>query len=283
MKLKWFFVLIAALLGVKGVDAQVARETITVDGVERTYILHVPASYDASTPVPLVLGLHGGGGNAAQFSRRNQLTTLSDEHDFIVVYPDGLDHGWNDSRELDNRTSHDDVGFISALIDYLSSLYNLDPTRVFSTGVSNGGIMSYRLACELSDKIRAIAPVVGLMPAPLVESCAPAQPVAVRIVAGTKDPLVPYDGGGVGFFGGRGQVLSAPATAALWAGYNGCSTEASLTKLTDVIEVTTYAGCNAPVELYTVIGGTHDWYGRVARSHDPIDAATTVWEFFSSF
>lgn len=284
--MKWVLALVViAASGVMVVWAQSASGnlvsgTITVDGVVRSYLLHVPATYQPGAP--LVLALHGGAGSARQFSRGNQLTDLSDQAGFILVYPDGLDRSWNDSREIGSRTSHDDVGFIRALIDQLSSEYSIDSRRVFVTGVSNGAMMSYRLACELADKIRAIAPVVGNLPVTLAQTCAPSQPVALHMIVGTNDPLVPYEGGGVGFFGGRGDVLSAPATAAQWASYNGCAAEPTVTQQSDLIEVTTYAGCQAPVEMLTVIGGGHDWYGRTTRANNQIDASTSVWAFFSS-
>jgi polyhydroxybutyrate depolymerase len=230
--------------------------------------------------VPLIVALHGGGGNGRQFERSSGLNRIADEENVIVVYPDGLDKGWNDSREIDQQTRHDDVGFIRALIEHLSTQYSIDASRVFVTGVSNGAMMSYRLACELSGTIRGIAPVVGNLPVMLNGTCAPSQPVPVRMIVGTNDGLVPYEGGGVGFFGRRGNVLSAHDTAARWAGFNGCTETPTVTQPSGALEVTTYAGCAAPVGLYTVLGGRHTWYAQ--RRGDTLDAANTVWEFFSS-
>jgi polyhydroxybutyrate depolymerase len=143
--------------------------TLTYDGLERTYILHVPPSYNERHPVPLVISLHGGGGNAGHQRRVSDFNRLADEKGFIVVYPNGTGQRqdailtWNGGACCGYAMTNnvDDVGFIRALIAELSNAYAIDPKRIYVTGISNGGIMAYRLACEASDVIAAIAPWRG--------------------------------------------------------------------------------------------------------------------------
>ncbi len=275
------------------------RYTILHDGVERRFRLYIPAKM--VTPTPLLLVLHGGSGTITSVVRvtRAGFHELAEEHGFIVVYPEGLHRFWNDGRPIRGRYSDaDDVGFIDAMIEQIASQYPLDRRRIFSTGISNGGHMSYRLACELSDQIAGIAPVAALLPGHLVETCAPVRPVGVLIMAGTDDPLVPYGGGDVQVGRARrGAVLSAQETARFWAAANHCDAEPLTTLLPDAdpddgtrIRHTVYNGGDAPVELYTVEGGGHTWPGGwqylpariVGKTSREIDACRVIWDFFAS-
>ena len=188
------------------------------------------------------------------------------------------------------------MGFLHTLIAALLFEFALDPARVYVTGMSNGGLMAYRLACELADQIAAIAPVAALMPADL--ACAPSRPIGVLVIAGTSDPLVPYQGGAVkALFRERGYVRSADETVRLWAQANGCTAAPKVMMLPSVdpsdstrIRVTQYEGCAAPVALYTVEGGGHTWPGgmqylpprMIGDTSQQIDANRVMWEFFQS-
>lgn len=170
--------------------------------LERTYLIHIPPSYDKTKPIPLLIVLHGGGGTGKNMVKLTQggFDKLSDKEGFVVVYPNGIEKHWNDGRSGEetgyrvHKENLDDVGFISTLIDYLIKELNIDPKRVYVTGMSNGAIMSYRLACELTEKIAAIAPVTGNMPQNIYPSCSPLRPISVLAINNVNDPLMPWAG-----------------------------------------------------------------------------------------
>jgi polyhydroxybutyrate depolymerase len=184
------------------------------------------------------------------------------------------------------------VGFVRALLDTLERELNLDPRRVYATGISNGAMFSYRLACDLPGRFAAIAPVAGALPAELAPGCAHTQPVSVIAFQGTADPLMPYLGGGAG----RRRVLSAERSIAFWGTRAGCGGEVTVAdpidKMTDGtrVRVTTFSGCGPglAVELYTIEGGGHTWPGgpaagaRVGRVSQEVDATDVIWAFFKS-
>ncbi|HVU14201.1 MAG TPA: PHB depolymerase family esterase [Phototrophicaceae bacterium] len=278
------------------------RETLIYTGLERSYLLYAPPNLKPASP--LVMVLHGRG-IAAEIMFQisgNSFTALADQAGFILVYPNAVDEIWNDGRLIGDKLSNaDDVGFIRALIDHLSARYPLDVQRIYVTGLSNGGHMAYRLACELSDQIAAIAPVAAPMFKHMSEACTPENPVAALIIMGTRDPVAPYHGGEarrlwLRWLKRHGTTyLSARETARFWAQVNHCTGEPSVTLLPDhdprdgtQIETTVYASGAAPVELYTVIGGGHTWPGsplvlpRVifSRTSREIDASQVIWNFF---
>ena len=173
--------------------------TLQVDGRSRNYIVHVPPKYDPKQPTPVVLVFHGGGSNAEQTVRFTGLNDKADKEVFIAVYPNGTGRfermlTWNGGNccgyAMQNNV--DDVAFTRSLLDDLATVANVDSKRVFATGISNGGIMCYRLASELSDRIAAIAPVAGTMG---TETCNPKRPVSVMHFHGTDDTFLPFKGG----------------------------------------------------------------------------------------
>src|SRR3989338_7551505 len=167
---------------VKPPTSQDPVKSISVNGVERRYLLHLPLSYEQSSgKLPLVLFFHGGKSKGEGMDRLTGFNTEADRNNFVIVYPKGIDERWNDGRGSELATA-DDVGFVRALIDQLVQDYRIDPTRVYATGISNGGILSHRLACELSDKITAIASVAGTLPTNVAQNCRPSRPVAVFII-----------------------------------------------------------------------------------------------------
>jgi polyhydroxybutyrate depolymerase len=168
-------------------------------------------------PLPVVLVLHGGGGDAAGMERLSGFDAAAGRYGFIAVYPDGYRRSWADGRgsSAADQAGVDDVACLGALVTRVDTDDDGDPARTYVTGISNGGMMSYRLACDPGGRIRAFAPVAAGMPAPLDGSCHPARPVPMLEIAGTADPIVPYGGGPVTVLGtgGRGEVRSAPETA----------------------------------------------------------------------
>ena len=239
-------------------------KTVVVAGVTRSWLLHVPPSYAATRPAPVVLLLHGGGGRAVGIERHTGgFSALADQHGFIAVYPDSRRGHWDDGREtVTDRT--DDVAFIEALLNALAAEYRVDARRTYAAGISNGGMMSMRLACELAGRFAAIATVGANMPAALAARCRPARAVPVVMFSGTADALMPYAGGRV-FGPVGGAVLSAPESAAFWARSNGGATQAQTRALpdTDPGDGTTTDLLEFPgdVALYRINEGGHTWPG----------------------
>ncbi len=266
-------------------------ETLTVADQPRAYDVFAPSN---APGMPLVIVLHGGGSNGAQTRRLTHFDELATRERFVVVYPEGVAHHWNDGRDS-VATGADDVAFIRSLIDEMAQRYAIDRKRVYVTGISNGGMMSYRLACDLSDQIAAIAPVAGELPQNV--ACTPKVPISVLAINGTADPIVPYNGGEV--IRDRGAVLGADASTATFARAFGCGVERTSEDLPDrdaddttTSQLTSYRGCPAgvAVELLTVENGGHTWPGGpqylpkfvIGATSRDFDATETIWKFFAA-
>ncbi len=272
-------------------------DKITVDGIERTYILHFPKSLDNTKPVPLVFALHGGGGFANKMNGLTKFNKVSDDYGFILCYPQGIDKHWNDGRMV-NITHIDgvevnDVKFFSLLIDTLLANYNIDSSRIYSCGISNGGMMSFRLGCELNNKIAAIAPVAISMSEYLYSSCNPGKPVPVMLIFGVEDPLVPYEGGSISF--NRGEVVSVQNTVEFWVKNNECGETPVVTEIDNEDDGTSvkklvYSGSTPRNEViyYHILGGGHTWpRGKqylpkliVGRTSKEFIASEVIWKWF---
>ncbi len=299
---KFTATVIMLIVALSPLDARDLSGTTDYRGLKRTFLIHLPARYETGTKLPLLVALHGGGGSGRRMKRFSRFDTIADREGFMVAYPDGIGRQWNDGRKIAESRAHrenvDDVGFLAGLVDYMVRKYGADPKRVYFAGISNGALMSYRLACEIPEKIAAVAAVTGNLPEHLA-SIKPRGPVPVIIINGTEDPLVPWNGGPVRipFMPGRerGRVISAPATAAYWARANGCNAAPVVDELPDsdpgdgcrVIRHK-YPGCIADLILLELKGGGHTWpggsqylpvriIGRVCRD---INASETIWEFF---
>jgi len=260
--------------------------TLTSSGVERNTRVHVPEKYDPTTPATLVLNFHGYSSNADQEIWLSKMNEASDERGFLVVYPNGLGglaQSWNAGACCGTSAMNgvDDVGFVKALIEKLEADYCIDAKRVFATGMSNGGFLSNRLGCEMSDTIAAIAPVAGLIGIPLGE-CAPARPVPVMHFHGTADMLVPYDGGGFSGF------ISVGESIARWRELNACEAAEVVTfEKGDGKCVKTACAEGSEVTLCTVTNGGHTWPGGTpipgfgVTSMD-LDATNAMLDFFAA-
>jgi polyhydroxybutyrate depolymerase len=268
-------------------------QSLKVGGSERTYLLHLPPVYEGKRPLPLVIVLHGGGGNAPGAVRMTGFSEKADKEGFVVVYSNGSGRlknrllTWNSGNccgyALDNNV--DDVGFIRALIDELVKTRAIDPKRVYVTGMSNGGMMTYRLACELSDKIAAAAPVAGALN---LENCQPAHPVSMIIFHGTADEHVLYDGGEPLKRVDTHRRVDKPVSYAVnfWVKEDGCSATPQREEKGS-IRTEIYRGGKGGTEvaLYTVKGGGHAWPGGEsyllgAEPTREISATDLMWEFF---
>jgi len=274
---------------------------MTVDGIEREYILHLPKNY-GSESLPLVMVFHGGGGTAEQIKDHVKFNKLADKENFIVVYPNAVDKNWNDGRIGDKLPmDRDDVKFISMMLDTLTANYKINIKRIFSTGISNGGFFSFYLALKLSNRILAIAPVTANLPENLKDSWKTDKPISVLLINGTKDPLVKFDGGPVGFKDdetGRGVSLSTSWTIKILTENNSCMPGVKVEEIDDKedddckAEKETYYKCadGTKVILVTIKGGGHTWPGAsqylpkiiVGTVCKDFSATEMIWEFFKS-
>lgn len=309
-----FLLLLVVMLGIQNCKSlrsnnyedTYIKKSILHNGKERTYLLHLPPQDKMNNALPLVFNLHGGGGTAEGNIKltNGRLNQLSDEEGFILVYPQGLRKSWNDGRAGDfsyaAKNNIDDVGFFKLLIEQLKAAYPIDPDRIYTCGMSNGGFMSMRLACELSGTIRAAGVLTATLSETLAQTCAPDQPVSILLMNGTADPLVPYDGGVVKVLGSeRGKILSTDQTIDFWVEQNQCKTTASKERLSDVapddgtrIDVFTFSNCrnNSDVVLYKIHGGGHTWPGGlqylgeklIGKTSRDIDASDVLWNYFKS-
>jgi polyhydroxybutyrate depolymerase len=268
-----------------------APVVITVAGRQRWCLVHVPKSLPADSPAALVLAFHGGGGHARNMPKFTGFDELADAQGFIVAYPESFNKNWNDTRGF---STADDVGFIRALITELERLYKVDPRHVYATGISNGGFFSARLACDLSDKIAAFASVAATMPETLAPVCKPTQSVSAMFMHGTKDPLVPINGGPISR--SRGRPLSLADAAKFWRDRDQTSPKVTAEDLPDhahdgtSVRRETYGDGQQGTEVtvYIIENGGHTWPGAsqylpsffVGKASQNLDATRTIWEFF---
>jgi len=269
---------------------QTISASITHDGLQRDFILYVPANYTGTQNVPLLFNFHGYTSNASDQMFYGDFRNIADTAGFLIVHPQGkldgsgqthFNVGWGGS-------SIDDLGFTSALIDSLMMDYAIDADRVYSTGMSNGGFMSFHLACNLSDRIAAIASVTGSMVPSTMSNCAASHPTAIMQIHGTSDGTVAYNGGG-------GISASIPSVLTHWATYN--NTDASAIT-TPVPNTNTSDGCTAEkieylngdncteVVHYKINGGAHTWPGApitIGVTNRDINASVEIWKFLSRY
>jgi len=263
------------------------------DGIQRDYILYIPAIYDGNTDVPLVLNFHGFGSNANEQMHYGDFRDIADTEGFLLVHPEGTlsngDQFWNVGFPGSTSTSTiDDVGFTEALIDKLSTLYAIDLDRVYATGMSNGGFVSFLLACQLSEKIAAVASVTGSMTQDTFNDCNAQHPTPVLQIHGTSDSVVPYDGDIT-------WTLSIVDVFSFWMNYNNCDTNPIITTFPDIytldgstVDHFVYSGGDNGVttEHLKVIGGGHTWPGSAFNfpgTNYDINASMKIWQFFSRF
>lgn len=279
-------------------------------GIERSYRVIRPAN--RAQPLPVVILLHGGAQDGARALKQSGWAKLAEREGFVLIVPDAIDQSWNDGRTDYFRPGapprlQDDVGFLSALIDRAVTDHGGDRRRVAMTGSSNGGNMVFRFACEQGTKLRAIAPIIASLQQKVADSCRPPSPLAVMMIAGTADPLVPWKGGtssvasrkrGVTF----GSRLSIPDSAGFWARSNGCESTPQERALpnanrSDNLTITElrYEDCRSGGDtlLLRVNGGGHQMprlqstFSRprlveriVGKQGRDIDGDAAVWNFF---
>ena len=257
---------------------------VIFDQIPRQYIVYIPENYNHSIPTPILFAFHGFGGSNNFIMNSAEFNEIADQENFIVVYPQGslilnlLAH-WNVGG-FTQISNTDDVAFVDYLISSLSEMYNINLDRVYATGMSNGGFMSFLLACQLSNKIAAIASVTGSMTTQTLNECDPQREVPILQIHGTNDPVVPYNGI---------QEWNTPIDNVLdyWVLNNQCSTNPDVNDLVDinndngitVQEIIYDNGLNGSmVKHFKVNGGTHVWF-----QNEDIDSSALIWEFFSNY
>jgi polyhydroxybutyrate depolymerase len=282
-------------------------DSLTVDGVTRTFIAQLPET----KPAPLVIVLHGNTQTGVDMVRRTSWPLVAKRDHFAVVYPDGLDQAWADLRAGEERAGRgpprgtDDIAFITKLVEKYVADGVADPKRVYITGISNGGAMTMMLVCARADLFAAAASVIMNLTEASAQACHPSRPVPMLLMNGTADPLIPYDGGrGTSRFAAEG-FWSTEKTLEFWRRANGCDLkDASTTDLGDrnpedqstVTQITSHCPQARDVVLYRVNGGGHRMPGHFPDAHFPrvaaailgpqngdIDGADTILGFFQKF
>ena len=264
-----------------GIITGLQTKTFSHDNVNRNYLIYIPNSYDSEIDYPLMFLFHGFGGIASEFMNTADMRDLAESKNFIVVYPQGLDLAstgshWNCSNpSADNKSDVDDIGFIENLIDQLLIDYPvIDNKRIYAAGYSNGGFMSYYLACN-SNKFAAIGSVAGTMLDDSYQNCNAQFPTAMINIHGTDDFDVPYVG--------NSYYPSIPDVVDWWKNFNNTTNEDLLTNQDGTIEQYIYyddAG-DRFVEHIKVIGGGHYWDDKL--NYEGKNTSGLIWEFVSNF
>ncbi|MFQ5571432.1 MAG: alpha/beta hydrolase family esterase [Rhodothermales bacterium] len=247
---------------VEGPEGDNFSDVLVSGGLMRAYAVHVPGSYREDEPVPLLIAFHGVPDTGEGLRRGTGLDDLADEMGWVIAYPNATSdwaEGCDGCARAD-REGVDDIQFVVDLIDALSERLTLDRHRVYAVGFSQGGLFTQRIACDLADKVAAVAVVAATLSVPLAEVCDPAQPISVMIVHGMKDAVFPWEGQDNGNF----STLAARSAAFYWARKNQCDTRGTTTNDppgTRGVELTSFDGCanGAEVRLYGVINGLHEW------------------------
>ncbi len=317
----WFHTGAGYELNRQGVDATALAETFFFNraafslpqargagGRARSWIVYAPPTYDPSRPTPVVVLLHGRPGNAGGMAFMTGMNAVADNNNFIVVYPDGIDNEWNAQFDisasdisLTGRSStlpQDDVGFLQTLMSDIAQDFNIDRSRLYLGGFSNGGFMTYRMACSAGDTFAAFAAVSGNLYVELSRLCRRSDPTPLLIMHGTADPSVPYEGVTIANPEGGEPIrisLGIQNTAAAFARRNGCSLAGDSTTYAERgqspgTHVIRFAprDCDAgkDVVLYLINGGGHTWPGHprlqeMGATNMDMDAGQVIWDFFS--
>lgn len=292
MLMKTKLVLLLTLMTITsiGFSQQTINGSFMHNGIQRNYILYVPASYTPGNAVPLLFNFHGYTSTANQQMFYGDFRPIADTANFIIVHPQGTQDingnthfnvGWGGSAV-------NDVAFTDALIDTISSQYDINADRIYTTGMSNGGFMSFRLACELSNRFAAIGSVTGSILPTTLGSCNPDHPMPIIQIHGDSDGTVPYNGS-------PGFSESIPSLIDWWINENNCSTTPILTNMpntntsdgTTVVRSRYTDGTNcSEVVHFKVVNGDHTWPGAPINfpgTNYDINASLEIWNFLAQF
>lgn len=246
---------------------------LTVNGMQRSYRLHIPPGLDLAQPASLVIAFHGVGDDPAEMERLTGLNQIADRSRFLLVYPNGIGQSWNAGGKCCGEAltkNIDDIAFVREILSDLETVVRVDTKRIYATGFSNGGALADRLACEMPDVFAAVASVAGIL---AYSPCQAQQPIAVLHMHGLADPILPYKGGGAFAIRPVEEIMSS------WAELDGCGGSPTVDNPAKTVKHTTYASCQAgtAVELYAIEGGGHDW-----PSKEVLDTSQKIWDFFAA-
>jgi polyhydroxybutyrate depolymerase len=245
---------------------------LTVDGLERSYLLHIPPGLDSSQPVPILFVFHPQGGTTLETEIFTGLVEIADQANFLIVYPEGIGLSWNVGsccgEAADKKVN--DSAFVRQILSDLGTLVSADPKRIYATGLANGALFTYKLACEMSDVFAGIAPVAGIL---VTSPCQPKQPVSVLHVHGLADNTIPYSGGGILDTPPVEQVIDT------WVKLDGCTGAVQVDHPIEIVTHSVYSSCQSgtAVELYAIDKGGDDWPSKYVLSISQI-----MWDFFAA-
>ncbi|MEY2648963.1 MAG: hypothetical protein RL282_1676 [Bacteroidota bacterium] len=275
---------------------------LAIDGNDRSFIIYLPIGYNNAGKMPMIFSIHGGSGTPEGMINIANFKSIADRDKVVLVYPAGVQKNWNDGRPTTpNQLGINDISFFSQVCDFMIANHSVDATRIYATGISNGGFMSSRLGCELSNKIAAIAVVAATMEANAISpSCSPAKPVPAMYIHGSNDPLVPFTGGTMTAGGtAGGNILSHFQVIDKWININRCNSTPVITDLPDIsndgtsIKQRLYtAGTNgAEVVSYVILNGGHTWpqgfqylpESIIGKTSQDMNGCDAIWTFFKKF
>lgn len=293
MKLKQISTLVIGFLFLFQSTYSQTNTTVNMDvnGVNRSYKIYVPAIYSGSNSVPLVFNFHGYTSTNVQQELYGDFRPIADTANFILVHPQGLtvngSTGWNNFSSV--SANQGDLDFVEKMILQISTQYLIDQNRIYSTGMSNGGFMSYDLACFMSARFAAIASVTGGMTTLHKNVCQAIHPTPVMQIHGTADAVVAYNGAGIG-------SLHVDSLVKYWVNFNNCNSTPTFTAVPNIVttdnctaEHYVYTGGTrgATVEFFKIIGGGHNWPGAPisinGNTNMDINASKEIWRFFSKY
>lgn len=263
------------------------KTTIQYNGVARVVTVYVPKKINGTSPVPLLLNLHGYSSNADEQMWYGDFRKIADTANFIIAHPQGLKYHdtthWNTGGWTPGSTV-DDLGFLDQVIVAMNTQYKIDPKRIYAAGMSNGGEMSYHLACRLTHKLAAIASVSGAMTPETFQDCRPSRAIPILHLHGTADSVVPY--------AGDATAISILRGLQYWVKKNGCDSVPIIIHLpnknnsdSSTVDHLLFRGV-APVEHFKIIGGQHTWAGstfKFAGTNYDINASNEIWKFFNRY
>lgn len=293
------------LFGAYSINAQQnISDSLQHQNYQRQYIVHLPPAYNNNSPTPAVIVLHGGSGNYQSVQGFTQMNFVSNQNDFLAIYPQGIGnappgYSWADGRNTTaDQAGIDDVGFMSKLIDTLYNDYNIDTNRVYICGFSNGGFMTQRLACETPELFAAIGGLGCSMDTNLIQTCNPNQAVPMAYFSGTADPEVPYNGGAMNNPTVT-PIVALDTAVQFWVNNNNCQTAEPVVNIPDnvpedssTVELYRYTNCDCDADFffYKIINGGHTWPGvpvpqfpQLGNTNEDIHASYLLWDFFSQF
>ncbi len=293
MKIKHYFSLILGFFLCSQTIFSQTTNTVNIDvnGVNRSYRIYIPAIYSNANSVPLVFNFHGYTSTNQQQELYGDFRGIADTANFIVVHPQGLmvngSTGWNNFSTL--ASLQGDLDFVEKMITEISTQYNIDQNRIYSTGMSNGGFMSYDLACFMSNRFAAVASVTGGMIDFHKNACQASHPTPIMQIHGTADAVVAYNGAGIG-------SMPVDDLIQFWVNFNNCNTTPTFTTVPNIVttdnctaEHYVYTGGThgATVELFKIIDGGHNWPGAPisinGNTNMDISASKEIWRFFSKY